>query len=25
MPNLIKDNIQKTSNNSSRTIKKLLI
>jgi len=24
MPNLIKDNIQKTSNNSSRTIKKLL-
>ena len=24
MPNFIKDNIQKTSNNSSRTIKKLL-
>ena len=24
MPNLIKDNIQKTNNNSSRTIKKLL-
>ena len=24
MPNLIKDNIQKTSNNSSRSIKKLL-
>jgi len=24
MPNFIKDNIQKTSNNSSRSIKKLL-